>query len=304
MYQQMVDKAGGTYATHDAEAQAKQNQYDTMFNDRQSTDDFFNKYNTELGGDAARGTYENARNAVNLSQNLINNLPSSISGRTAGANVSEAMRQRMLGQEMSPLQQGYSNASQHFSDASDDYQNIMNQIYNRANMGYQGQENDLNRLQGDWNTLLNQRQSSYGQLMSAMGQKAANDAARAAEQRQYDWLKYLNQQEQDRLAAEKEANRDWLWNDNDGVMTKVYADENPELYKNIADYSGMTNYDTGAKTNNSGNITPNYIPQWASNAGESYLSSLAGMATNNPLISSGLNLGGQAVNWVKGMFGG
>jgi hypothetical protein len=174
------DASYGTYNQYAGQADQSKAQYDTAFGQRQGYGDIYdaarNKYMNTDEVNAAKGAYQNSRNAIDQINTTINKLPESISQQYGGTGLTEAQRARAMGQQQQQMGNTYNYLNTNYQNALGDYQDLSNkamqETQNVAGGNYQSQQDALNAQQSVWNTLLGQRNTSYGQYqqdLAALG---------------------------------------------------------------------------------------------------------------------------------------
>ena len=228
------DTSLGTYNQYAGQADQSKAQYDTAFGQRQGYGDIYdaarNKYMNTDEVNAAKGAYQNSRNAIDQINTTINKLPESISQQYGGTGLTEAQRARAMGQQQQQMGNTYNYLNTNYQNALGDYQDLSNkamqETQNVAGGNYQSQEDALNAQQSVWNTLLGQRNTSYGQYqqdLAALGgvnserdnwelnqqnmalerwkEEQANARAAADRNAQLNLQKYLTQQQTEQANA-------------------------------------------------------------------------------------------------------
>lgn len=151
-------------------------QYQTFQSNRTKPEDYVKKYATDLGVDDAKQRVKSARAAIKSTEDTIAGTPQSVAGRTSGSLVTDSQRNRLVQNEVAPLQEIMRTQSGAYSDASNDLTTLGGELDKRVGYGLQADDTQAN-------TLL--------QLFSA-----ASDQEKAAEaRRQFDEnLKLQNNQ--------------------------------------------------------------------------------------------------------------
>lgn len=230
------DTSLGTYNQYAGQSDQAKAQYDTAFGQRQGYGDIYdaarNKYMNTDEVNAAKGAYQNSRNAIDQINTTINKLPESISQQYGGTGLTEAQRARAMGQQQQQMGNTYNYLNTNYQNALGDYQDLSNkamqETQNVAGGNYQSQEDALNAQQSVWNTLLGQRNTSYGQYqqdLAALGGvnserdnwelnqqnmalerwkvEQANARAAADRNAQLNLQKYLTQQQTEQANAQR-----------------------------------------------------------------------------------------------------
>jgi len=212
------DKSYKTYEQYYNDSNKAKTNYDTDIKNRKDYgsiyDEARNKYLNSDEVKAAKGTYENSRNAIDQINTTMNKLPESISQQYGGTGLTEAQRSRAMGQQQQQMGNTYNYLNSNYQNATSDYQTLANramqETQNVAGGNYQSQQDKLNALQDAWKTLLNQSTSSYSQYQ----QDNASRNSIYSEQDNYNF----NQQQ---LALER-------WKE-EQANARAAADRNAEL---------------------------------------------------------------------------
>lgn len=201
-YQQQADAAKGTF---DQELAKRQNFGDIYNNAR-------NQYMNTDEINKARGTFNEARDAVDKIGATINNLPASIRQQFGGTGLTEAQRQRALQHQMGAMQDTADHYSKNYANASQDYNTLMSRALQEAQFAatgqYQGQQDAINTLQNVWATLLGQRNTAYSQYQGDRDALAAQYGARDdwnLRQQAMELERWKEQQANARAAADRNA---------------------------------------------------------------------------------------------------
>lgn len=165
------DKSYKTYEQYYNDSNKAKTNYDTDLKNSKDYgsiyDEARNKYLNSDEVKAAKGTYENSRNAIDQINTTMNKLPESISQQYGGTGLTEAQRSRAMGQQQQQMSNTYNYLNSNYQNATSDYQTLadraMQETQNVAGGNYQSQQDKLNALQDAWKTLLNQSTSSYSQ---------------------------------------------------------------------------------------------------------------------------------------------
>jgi hypothetical protein len=160
--------------------------YNDAFNSRQNYGDIYqqarDKYMNTDEINAARGTYQGAREAVDQMNTTINKLPESIRQQYGGTGLTEAQRARAMGDQYQQNANTANYLNTNYQNASSDYNDLANrsmqEVQNVAGGNYQGQQDALGMLQSAWSTLLGQQNAAYGQNQGDRGLLADQFGAR------------------------------------------------------------------------------------------------------------------------------
>lgn len=214
-----VNTSKNTYNEYAKQAQQAGGKFDDAFDSRQNYGDIYGQardqyYNTDEIN-AARDTYQTARGAVDQLNTTITKLPESIRQQYGGTGLTEAQRQRALGDQYSQNANTYNMLNTNYSNASADYNDLaaraMQEVQNVAGGNYQSQEDAINSLQNAWNTLLGQRNTAYSQNQTDRGllgeQYGARDQYNLSQQ-QLELERWKEQQANARAAADRASQMD------------------------------------------------------------------------------------------------
>lgn len=166
-----LNSANAEAASAKAASDTAKGGYETANASRKGANDFYDTASNDLGVKDIYGKLQTSRQAVQGTQTALNNVDSSVTGRTSGSLVSEAQRQRLSAMERTPLMQQFGQLSDVYGNNQSDYQNVMSQAQSKAGMGYQSQQDSLASLQNIWNMA----NTNYGQAQGKATQ-AASDA--------------------------------------------------------------------------------------------------------------------------------
>lgn len=175
-----------SYNQYAQEAAAAGGKYDTAFDTRQNYGDIYqqarDKYMNTDEINAARGTYQGARDAVDQMNTTINKLPESIRQQYGGTGLTEAQRARAMGDQYEQNANTMNYLGTNYNNASADYNELVNrgmqETQNVAGGNYQSQEDALGALQQVWSTLLGQKNTAYSQNQGDRGLLADQYGAR------------------------------------------------------------------------------------------------------------------------------
>jgi len=108
--------------------------------------DLYNKATTDLGVNDVRNNVNTLRNSVLNTENLLNGVDASVTGRTQGSLVTEAQRQRLVNLERQPIAQQFSKLQGAYQNEDASLRDLMGRASEQANLGYQGQQQKYNSL--------------------------------------------------------------------------------------------------------------------------------------------------------------
>jgi hypothetical protein len=121
-------------------------QYQTFQNSRVKPEDYVKRYSTDLGIDDAKARVKGARTAIRATEDTIAAAPSSVAGRTSGSLVTDAQRNRLVQNEVAPLQEIMRTQSGAFGDASQDLTSLSSELDKRVGYGLQADDQQANTL--------------------------------------------------------------------------------------------------------------------------------------------------------------
>lgn len=174
------------YNEYQQQADASKGKYDTAFDQRRNFGDIYSgardQYMNTEDMNAARNTFNEARNAVDQIGSTINSLPASIRQQYGGTGLTEAQRQRALQHQMGAMQETADHYSRNYANASQDYNSLLSRAMQEAQFAasgeYQAQQDSLNALQSAWANLLGQRNTAYSQYQGDRAATAQQYGAR------------------------------------------------------------------------------------------------------------------------------
>lgn len=204
-----------SYNQYEKEAGSAGKKYNTAFDSRQNYGDIYadarNQYMNTDEINAARGTYQGAREAVDQMNTTMNKLPESIRQQYGGTGLTEAQRARAMGDQQSQMANTANYLGTNYQNAATDYNDLSNralqEVFNVSGGNYQSQEDGLNALQSAWATLLGQRNTAYGQNQTDRGMVADQQGARdnwELSQQQLELERWKEQQANARAAADRQ----------------------------------------------------------------------------------------------------
>lgn len=203
-----------TYNQYQQEANAAGGRFDSAMDNRQGYGDIYadtrNQYYNTDEINSARGSYQEARNAMDAMNTTMNNLPASVRQQYGGTGLTEAQRSRALSSQYQSMAPTQNMLSTNYSNMAADYQDLagraMQETQHVAGGRYQSQQDELSALQNMYATLLGQRNTAYGQNQSDRGLLATEYGARDAENLSRDELAFKRwavEQENARSAADR-----------------------------------------------------------------------------------------------------
>lgn len=205
----------GTYNQYAGQADQAYDKYNQQLDSSRGYGDIYDaarqKYMNTDEINAAKGTYQNSRDAVNQINTTINKLPESIRQQYGGTGLTEAQRARAMGDQQAQLANTFNNANTSYQNNLADYQDLANrgmqETQNVAGGDYQRQQDMINQYQSRWGALLGQRNTSYGQyqqdLAALAGVNSERDKAEQIRQ-QLELERWKEQQANARAAAQQQ----------------------------------------------------------------------------------------------------
>lgn len=116
------------------------------YSSRKSPTSYYNRAMNDLGVPDARARVASDRKAIADTQNLLEAVEPSVTGRTQGGLVTEAQRTALVNKERAPITQDLGNLSRVYSTSSSNLADLMGQADMRAQLGIQGDQNTLAAL--------------------------------------------------------------------------------------------------------------------------------------------------------------
>lgn len=210
-----ANSSKNSYNQYEKQAGAAGKKYDTAFDSRQNYGDIYQQARDQYMNtdeiNAARGTYQGARDAVDQMNTTMNKLPESIRQQYGGTGLTEAQRARAMGDQQSQMANTANYLGTNYQNAATDYNDLSNralqEVFNVSGGNYQSQEDGLNALQSAWATLLGQRNTAYGQNQTDRGLVADQYGARDSynlSQQQLELERWKEQQANARAAADRQ----------------------------------------------------------------------------------------------------
>lgn len=159
-------------------------QYQTFTNNRVKPEDYVKKYAADLGVEDAKTRVKSARAAIRATEDTIAATPDSVAGRTSGSLVTDAQRNRLVQNELAPLQEVMRVQGSNFSEAGADLNTLNTDLNRRVDLALQGDDSQANSL-------------------LTLFQAASDQEKQAEAKRQYDEQMAL---EREKLAETRRAN--------------------------------------------------------------------------------------------------
>lgn len=207
--------------------------------------DHYNEAVNSLGIPDARARVAADRKAISDTQNLVDAVDPSVTGRTQGSLVTEAQRQGLVTKEKSPLLESLGRLGGIYGTSSGNLADLMGQASQNANFAFQGDQANLSAL---WNRVGGSMEAE--QLARA---KAAQDSQNA-------WIKALmdninsmkGQLNNQTTMLDNTANSRWQAMQNRAITGNTY---NPQKAVNVFQKTGSPMPKTyNPQRNTAGNI--------------------------------------------------
>lgn len=134
-------------------SQAALQNYQSFANSMQSPDQLLQGQQQQLGISQAQQQVSGLRQAITNTTNLLNNVPSSVMGRTQNSLVTSAQANRQIQNEQAPISQTLGKENTDLSNQESDLNTKMSQATDLANLQQQGQANKLQSLKDIYDAL-------------------------------------------------------------------------------------------------------------------------------------------------------
>lgn len=121
-------------------------QYQTFSNNRVKPEDYIKRYSKELGVEDARSRVKSARSAIKATEDTIAATPDSVAGRTSGSLVTDAQRNRLVQNEVTPLQEVLRTQGGAFGDAANDFSVLSGDVDKRVDLALRTDDTQANTL--------------------------------------------------------------------------------------------------------------------------------------------------------------
>jgi len=121
-------------------------QYQAFQKKRVKPEDYVKRYSTDLGVDDAKARVAGARTAIRATEDTITAAPDSVAGRTSGSLVTDAQRNRLVQNEVAPLQEMMRTQSNAYSDANQGLSELSDTLDKRVAYDLQSDETQANSL--------------------------------------------------------------------------------------------------------------------------------------------------------------
>lgn len=134
---------------------------------------------TQLGVPQAQQQVSGLRQAITNTTNLLNNVPSSVMGRTGGSLVTSAQANAQIQNEQAPIAQNLNQQGTQLNNASSDLNTLLGQATTRTGLQEQGQQDKLGILKDIYTSLFGSEQAKASQKLE---QQKLTEQAREANQ--------------------------------------------------------------------------------------------------------------------------
>lgn len=161
--------------------------------------DIYSKATQDLGVGDVRGRVTGLRNTLLNTENLLNQVEGSVTGRTQGSLVTEAQRQRLANLERQPLAAQYGQQSKGLANEQATLSDLLNQAQQRSSMEFQGLQTKEQSLRDVYNSMFQREQEQR--------RREEADRAFAEQQRQYNESLRLQREAANRAARAEAAAR-------------------------------------------------------------------------------------------------
>ena len=121
-------------------------QYNKFQSTRVKPEDYVKRYSADLGVEDARARVKGARTAIRATEDTIAAAPDSVAGRTSGSLVTDAQRNRLVQNEVTPLQDIMRTQTGAYSDASQDLDKLGAELDRRVQYGLAADDTQANTL--------------------------------------------------------------------------------------------------------------------------------------------------------------
>ena len=121
-------------------------QYQAFQQKRVKPEDYVKRYSTDLGVDDAKARVAGARTAIRATEDTITAAPDSVAGRTSGSLVTDAQRNRLVQNEVAPLQEMMRTQSNAYNDANQGLTQLSDELGKRVAYGLQADDTQANSL--------------------------------------------------------------------------------------------------------------------------------------------------------------
>lgn len=145
--------------------------------------DLYNKQVQELGVGDVRNRVSSLNQTLLNTENALNQVDPSVTGRTQGSLVTEAQRQRLVNLERQPLATQYGQQSRQLESQQGNLRDLLGQASQQSSLQYQGQQQNLQNLANTYNMAFEREKTNRLQQIEA--EQRAFEREQAAWERQY-----------------------------------------------------------------------------------------------------------------------
>lgn len=121
-------------------------QYQTFTKSRVKPEDYVKKYSAELGVDDARERVKSARSAIKSTEDTITATPDSVAGRTSDSLTTDAQRNRLVSNEVTPLLDVLNTQNRGYTEAQQDAETLTGDVDRRVGYALQADDTAGNDL--------------------------------------------------------------------------------------------------------------------------------------------------------------
>ena len=122
--------------------------------------DLYNQQTTNLGVGDVRGRVNSLNTTLLNTENALNQVDPSVTGRTQGSLVTEAQRNRLVNLERQPIAAQYGQQSNQLNTQQANLRDLLGQASNMSNLEMQGQQNKLQALGDIYNKAFTSQQAA------------------------------------------------------------------------------------------------------------------------------------------------
>lgn len=121
-------------------------QYDTFQKSRVKPEDYVKRYSTDLGVEDAKSRVKSARSAIKSTEDTIAATPDSVSGRTSGSLVTDSQRNRLVQNEVAPMNEVLRTQGNNYSEASGDLNTLNTDLNRKVDLSLNADDTQANTL--------------------------------------------------------------------------------------------------------------------------------------------------------------
>ena len=121
-------------------------QYQSFTNNRVKPEDYVKRYSADLGVEDAKARVRSARSAIKSTEDTIAATPDSVSGRTSGSLVTDSQRNRLVQNEIAPMQEVLRTQGGAFSEATGDLSTLNNDLNSKVDLAVRQDDSQANSL--------------------------------------------------------------------------------------------------------------------------------------------------------------